>query len=177
MQEIVCNLAVANEQHTTSGTDSTKKCAKRRKATMRDKPLKHSERDNVVQGLNLLDIPHSIIHVILSYLDKNSLVAVSQSCQTLKLVSYSSNLWRNDVVDLSVKSLRNVSELTIHSLVERRIRTLKAVDAYTDDNSKEACKSHRHSSIAPAGKISRIPWGISGDCDCWWRESTGKFGL
>ena len=115
---------------------------------MGDKPSKHSERDTVVQGLNLLDIPHSIIHVILSYLDKNSLVAVSQSCQTLKLVSYSSNLWRNDVLDLSVKSLRKVTELTIHSLVERRISTLKVVDAYTDDNSKEASKSHRHSNMA-----------------------------
>ena len=29
----------------------------------------------------------------------------------------------------------------------------------------------------PAGKISRIPWGISGDFGCWWRESTRKFGL
>ena len=61
---------------------------------MGDKLSKHSERDTVVQGLNLLDIPHSIIYLILTYLDKNSLVAVSQSCQTLKLVSYSSNLWQ-----------------------------------------------------------------------------------
>ena len=29
----------------------------------------------------------------------------------------------------------------------------------------------------PAGKISRIPWGVSGDFGCWWRESTRKFGL
>ena len=115
---------------------------------MGDKPTKHSERDTVVKGLNLLDIPHSIIHVILRYLDKKSLVAVSQSCQTLKLVSYSSNLWRNDVLDLSIKSLRKVTELTIHSLVERRISTLKVVDAYTDDNSKEASKNHKHSNEA-----------------------------
>ena len=54
---------------------------------MGDKPSKHSVGDTLVQGLNLLDIPHSIIHVILSYLDKNSLVAVSQSCQTLKIMS------------------------------------------------------------------------------------------
>ena len=65
---------------------------------MGHKPTKHSER----QGLDLLQIPHSIIRVILTYLDKNSLVAVSQSCQTLKTWSYSSNLWRNDVVELSV---------------------------------------------------------------------------
>ena len=51
---------------------------------MGDKPTKHSERDTVVQGLNLLDIPHSIIHVILSYLDKNSLVAVSQIMSNFK---------------------------------------------------------------------------------------------
>ena len=29
----------------------------------------------------------------------------------------------------------------------------------------------------PAGKISRIPWGISGDFGCWRRESAWKFGL
>ena len=28
-----------------------------------------------------------------------------------------------------------------------------------------------------AGKISRIPWGIPGDCGCWWRESTREFWL
>ena len=54
---------------------------------MRDEPTEHFVGDAVLQGLNLLDIPHSIIHVILSYLDKNSLVAVSKSCQTLKTVS------------------------------------------------------------------------------------------
>ena len=72
---------------------------------MGDKPSKHLVGDTLVQGLNLLDIPHSIIYLILTYLDKNSLVAVSQSCQTLKAVSYSSNRWRNNVVDLSVKSI------------------------------------------------------------------------
>ena len=115
---------------------------------MGDEPTEHFVGDAVLQGLNLLDIPHSIIHVILSYLDKNSLVAVSKSCQTLKTVSYSSNLWRNDVMDLSIKSLRKVTEATIHSLVERRISTLKVVDAYTDANSKEASESHRHCNIA-----------------------------
>ena len=112
---------------------------------MGDKPSKHSVGDTVVQGLNLLDIPHSIIHVILSYLDKNTLIAVSQSCQTLKIESYSTNLWQNDVVDLSVKSLRKVTEATIHSLVERKISALKVVDAFIEDNSKKASKSHKHS--------------------------------
>ena len=73
---------------------------------MGDKPSKHFVGETVVQGLNLLDIPHSIIHVIRTYLDKRSLVAVSQSCRTLKTLSYSSYLWQNDVMDLSIKSLR-----------------------------------------------------------------------
>ena len=106
---------------------------------MGDKPTKHFVGDTVVQGLNLLDIPHSIIHGILTYLDKNSRVAVSRSCRSLKTLSYSSNLWRNVVVDLSVKSLWKGTEVTIQSLVERRISTLKVVDAYT-----ETRKSHEH---------------------------------
>ena len=105
---------------------------------MGHKPTKHSVRDAERQSLDLLQIPFSIIHVILTYLDKNSLVAVSQSCQTLKTLSYGSNLWRNVVVDLNVKSKRKVTEATIQSLVERQISTLKVVDAYVDNNSKKA---------------------------------------
>ena len=63
-------------------------------------------------------------------------------------MSYSSNRWRNNVVDLSIKSIWKVTETTIHSLVQRRISTLKVVDAYVDDNSKKASKSHKHSNKA-----------------------------
>ena len=35
------------------------------------------------------------------------------------------------------------------------------------------CRDHRW--LSPAGKISRILWGIPGDFGCWWMESTRKF--
>ena len=88
-------------------------------------------------------------------LDRMAIMMISQCNKTKNLALNQQTLWES----ISLFQLNKITFLDF---------SLQTLDSYMLIIEQLS---------VPAGKISRIPWGISGDFGCWWRESTRKFGL
>lgn len=88
------------------------------------------EKDNIIVNCNILDLPHTLIANILSFLTKKDLVSVSYSCKELSNIAMSPFLWKN----ISLRSRSNyVDDKFVEKIVKKYTQITTLDLSYCDE--------------------------------------------
>ena len=95
----------------------------------------HDHTDYTADRLNkqpsvchILNLPNDMLWEILSYLDRNVLVALATSCETIKLLVYSPQLWSDTELELNTRN--SVNKTTALSFAVRNITRVRVTDGF-----------------------------------------------